>query len=72
MLGDLTSERTHLNGKTRLRFYSLKNKDLIYYLYSIFKPYVKTEPKIYNRKLNKLTKDLPAPAFLAELGNKGY
>ena len=54
MLGDLTSERTHLNGNTRLRFYmSLKNKDLIYYLYSIFKPYVKTEPKIYNRKLNK-------------------
>ena len=48
------------------------NKDLIYHLYSIFKPYVKTEPKIYNRKLNKLTKDLPAPAFLAELGNKGY
>jgi superfamily I DNA and/or RNA helicase len=27
-------------------------------LYSIFKQYVKTEPKIYNRKLNRLTKGL--------------
>ena len=31
------------------------NKDLIYHLYSIFKSYVKTEPKFINRKLNKLT-----------------
>ena len=36
MLGDLFAERTHLNGNTRLRFYMfLKNKDLIYHLYSI-------------------------------------
>jgi LAGLIDADG DNA endonuclease family len=59
MLGDLTAERTHFKGNTRLRFYmSLKNKKLIYHLYSIFKQYVKTEPKIYNRKLNNLTKGL--------------
>lgn len=35
---------------------SKKNKNLIYYLYSIFKSYVKTEPKIITRKFNKLTK----------------
>jgi len=59
MLGDLTAERTHFKGNTRLRFYmSLKNEKLIYHLYSIFKQYVKTEPKIYNRKLNNLTKGL--------------
>jgi hypothetical protein len=59
MVGDLTAERTHFKGKTRLRFYmSLENKNLIYQLYSIFKHYVKTEPKIYNRKLNNLTKSL--------------
>jgi hypothetical protein len=59
MLGDLTAERTSLNGNTRLRFYmSFKNQDLIYHFYSIFKPYVKTAPKIFNRKLNKLTKGL--------------
>jgi LAGLIDADG DNA endonuclease family len=59
MLGDLHAELTHLNGKTRLRFYmSLINQDLIYHLYSIFKPYVKTEPKTYQRKLNQLTKKL--------------
>lgn len=59
MLGDLTAERTQITGNTRLRFYmSLKNKELIYHLYSIFQSYVKTEPKIYERGLNKLTKAL--------------
>lgn len=57
MLGDLSAERVSLNGNTRLRFYaSIINKDFIYYLYSIFKSYVKTEPKIIIRKYNKLTK----------------
>ena len=56
MLGYLTAERSHKTGNTRLRFYmSTINKDLIYHLYSIFKSYVKTEPKFINRKLNKLT-----------------
>ena len=56
MLGDLTAERSQKTGNTRLRFYmSSINKDLIYHLYSIFKSYVKTEPKFINRKLNKLT-----------------
>ena len=56
MLGDLTAERSHKTGNTRLRFYmSSVNKDLIYHLYSIFNYYVKTGPKFINRKLNKLT-----------------
>ena len=59
MLGDLTAERTHIKDDNRLRFYmSLRNKDLIYYFYSIFKSYVKTGPKIINWELNKLTKGL--------------
>jgi hypothetical protein len=60
MLGDLYAERSHLTGNTRLRFYmSIKNKDLIFNFYSIFKSYVKTEPKIFKRnKLNKLTNTL--------------
>ena len=54
MLGDLTAERSQKTGNTRLRFYmSSINKDLIYHLYSIFNPYVKTGPKFV--KLNKLT-----------------
>nr|YP_010691066.1 LAGLIDADG endonuclease [Phellinus igniarius]WBU93167.1 LAGLIDADG endonuclease [Phellinus igniarius] len=36
----------------------MKNKDLIYHLYEIFKSYVKTGPKVINKKLNKLTKGL--------------
>jgi hypothetical protein len=57
MLGDLTAERSNITGNTRLRFYmSSINKELIYHLYSIFNPYVKTGPKLINRKLNKLTK----------------
>lgn len=56
MLGDLTAERSQKSGNTRLRFYmSSINKDLIYHLYSIFKSYVKTEPKFIYRKLNNLT-----------------
>ena len=55
-MGDLTAEHSHKTGNTRLRFYmSSINKNLIYHFYSIFKSYVKTEPKIINRKLNKLT-----------------
>lgn len=56
MLGDLSAERSHMAGNTRLRFYmSSVNMDLIYHFYSIFKSYVKTGPKFMNRKLNKLT-----------------
>lgn len=56
MLGDLTAERSHITVNTRLRFYmSSVNKDLIYHLYSIFSPYVKTGPKFIHRKLNNLT-----------------
>ena len=43
MLGDLTAERSHLNGNTRLRFYqSNVNKLYIYHLYSLFNLYVLT------------------------------
>lgn len=34
---------------------SIVNNDLIYHLYSIFKPYVGTAPKEIVRKYNKLT-----------------
>jgi hypothetical protein len=51
MLGYLSAEKSHLTGNTRLRLYvSLKNKDLIFHLHSIFKFYVKTGPKVINRK----------------------
>ena len=44
-----------LTGNTRLRFHvSIVNKDLIYHLYSIFKIYVKTEPKLIHRPFNRL------------------
>ena len=68
MLGDLTAERSHIKGNTRLRFYmSVKNKDFIYHLYDIFKSYVKTGPKVINRKLNKLTKNLHADIYFSTL-----
>jgi hypothetical protein len=55
MLGDLTAEKTNFNSNTRLRFYySVVNKAYVDYLYSLFKAYVKTEPRQYNRKNNKL------------------
>ena len=56
MLGEITAEKIQLNGNTRLRFYmSVVNKELVNHLYSIFKDYVKTKPKIIIRKHNKLT-----------------
>ena len=43
MLGDLTAERSFLNGNTRLRFYQSNiNKLYIYHLYSLFNLYLKT------------------------------
>nr|QVG61541.1 hypothetical protein [Rhizoctonia sp.] len=56
MLGDATAEKSQLNGNTRLRFYmSNVNQDLIFHLYSIFKPFVRTAPKEVTRKQSKLT-----------------
>ena len=56
MLGDLYAEKSQITGNTRLRFYApFKNKEYIYHLYSIFKSYVKTEPKVVNRNFDKLT-----------------
>ena len=57
MLGDLTAEKTSLNGNTRLRFFmSIKNKDYMDHLYNLFKLYINTPPKMVHRtKVNKLT-----------------
>lgn len=57
MLGDLTAEKTSLNGNTRLRFFmSFKNKDYMNHLYNLFILYIKTPPKVVRRtKINKLT-----------------
>jgi hypothetical protein len=47
MLGDLFAEKNKPNSNTRLQFkQSIKNKDYIYHLYSIFKDYCNSEPKI--------------------------
>ena len=56
MLGDCTAEKSQLSGNTRLRFYmSSVNKDLIFHLYSVYEPYVKTAPAEVVRKQSKLT-----------------
>lgn len=57
MLGDLSAERYSLKGNTRLRFFmSIKNKDYIMHLYSMFSEYVLTPPKeMVRKKINKLT-----------------
>ena len=68
MLGDLSAEKVNLTGNTRLRFYmSSINKDLINHLYSIFKDYVKTEPKLINRKINKRTGGLHTDIYFTTL-----
>jgi LAGLIDADG DNA endonuclease family len=58
MLGDLSAERSQVNGDTRLRFYysALRvNKLYIEYLYDLFIIYVKTGPRELERNHNKLT-----------------
>ena len=47
MLGDLFAEKRNPNSNTRLQFkQSIKNKVYIEHLYSIFKEYCNSEPKI--------------------------
>ena len=47
MLGDLYAEKASSRSNTRLQFkQSNKNKEYIYHLYSLFKDYCKSEPKI--------------------------
>ena len=47
MLGDLFAEKRNPNSNTRLQFkQSIKNKEYIEHLYSIFKDYCNSEPKI--------------------------
>ena len=46
MLGDLFAERRKPTNNTRLQFkQSIKNKEYIYHLYTLFKDYCNTEPK---------------------------
>ena len=57
MLGDLFAEKIKLTSNTRLQFkQSNKNKTYIDHLYSLFKEYCNSEPKItssIDRRLNK-------------------
>ena len=47
MLGDLFAEKIKQNSNTRLQFkQSIKNKVYIDHLYSLFKEYCNSEPKI--------------------------
>jgi LAGLIDADG DNA endonuclease family. len=47
MLGDLFAEKRNPNSNTRLQFkQSIKNKEYIEHLYSLFKDYCHSEPKV--------------------------
>ena len=47
MLGDLFAEKRNPNSNTRLQFkQSIKNKEYIEHLYSLFKDYCNSEPKV--------------------------
>ena len=47
LLGDLFAEKRNINSNTRLQFkQSIKNEKYIYHLYSIFKIYCNSEPKV--------------------------
>ncbi len=51
MLGDLYAEKRTVNSNTRLQFkQSIKNKAYIEHLFSIFKDYCVSEPKITTSK----------------------
>ena len=57
MLGDLFAEKRNLNSNTRLQFkQSVKNKAYIEHLYSIFKDYCNSEPKITSSIDNRIGK----------------
>src|ERR1700722_15441583 len=57
MLGDLHAERRKTNHNTRIQFkQSIKNKNYIEHLYSLFKPYCNSNPKsndYFDKKLKK-------------------
>ena len=54
MLGDLFAEKRTVNSNTRLQFkQSIKNKAYIEHLYSIFKDYCLSEPKVTTSKDNR-------------------
>lgn len=57
MLGDLFAEKRNPNSNTRLQFkQSVKNKAYIEHLYSIFKDYCNSEPKITSSIDNRIGK----------------
>ena len=50
MLGDLSAEKRNINSNTRLQFkQSMVNEPYILYLYSLFKEFCGSEPKILSR-----------------------
>lgn len=57
LLGDLFAEKAKLKSNTRLQFKQpIVNKDYIYHLYSIFKEYCNSKPKVTNsidKRVNK-------------------
>ena len=58
MLGDLHAERINEKRNTRLQFkQSIVNKDYIDHLYSLFKEYCGSEPKITTSKDNRVGKN---------------
>jgi hypothetical protein len=69
MLGDLNVEKSSEKGNARLRFFmSEKNKIYMFHLYSLFKSYIKTPPKIVQRKtINKLTNSVHTDIFCSTL-----
>jgi LAGLIDADG DNA endonuclease family len=57
LLGDLTAERKNVNCNTRLHFkQSTKNEIYLNHLYSLFKIYCGSEPKIMTKFDNRPTK----------------
>ena len=58
MLGDLFAEKVKEKSNTRLQFkQSIVNKDYIDHLYSLFKEYCGSEPKITTSKDNRVGKN---------------
>lgn len=67
MLGDLTAEKRNINSNTRLHFkQSIINKEYVEHLYSLFKDYCGSSPKVmskFDSRPNKM-KEYSAIKFL--------
>lgn len=59
MLGDLFAERRKPTNNTRLQFkQSIKNEEYIYHLYSLYKDFCKSKPKVNTYKDKRPGKEL--------------